>query len=90
MLAAAGVILPTHAFPRWLGWLGALLGTAMIASPATLLENDPHGAFATLNGLAWVAYFLWIAALSISLIRATMTTKPAADATWAPTTPRVV
>jgi hypothetical protein len=69
MLAAAVVILRTGAFPRWLGWAGTLIGVAAISSTATLVENDPRGLFATINGLAWLAYFIWIAAGSVGLLR---------------------
>lgn len=69
MLSAAGVILQSHGLPRWLGWAGALIGALAISSTATLLENKAQGIFAALNGLAWTAYFLWIAALSIALLR---------------------
>jgi hypothetical protein len=70
MLGAAVVILRTGVFGRWLGWSGALIGSTAIAGTATLIENDPRGLFATVNGFAWLGFFLWIAALSIALIRA--------------------
>lgn len=69
MTASAVVIISTGVFPRWLGWTGAVIGVAAIASTATLVENDPQGLWATVNGLAWLAYFLWIALLSIVLLR---------------------
>jgi hypothetical protein len=69
MMAAAVVIVRTGVFPRWLGWTGMLVGAAAISSTATLVENDPEGFFAATNGLAWLAYFLWIAAMSIGLLR---------------------
>jgi hypothetical protein len=69
MLGAAVVIVRTGVFWRWLGWTGALLGIAAIVGSAALVENDPSGRFATLNAVAWLAYFLWIAALSIALTR---------------------
>jgi len=34
------------------------------------VENNPAGLFATINEVASLAYFLWIFALSIALIRA--------------------
>lgn len=68
MLGAAIVILRTGAFSRWLGWVGAVLAFAAIASIAALVENDPKGLFVTINGLAWLGYFLWIAAVSIALL----------------------
>lgn len=70
MIAAAMVILRSGVFPRWLGWWGALVGLAAILGCAALVENDPTGFFATTNGFAWLAYFLWIVALSIALCRA--------------------
>lgn len=69
MLSAATVILQTGVFERWLGWSGAFIGFSAISGSAALIENDPKGLFAAINGFAWLAYFLWIAALSIALIR---------------------
>jgi hypothetical protein len=83
-LAAALVILRTGAFARWLGWAGALIGAAAIASTATLVENDPQGLFAALNGLAWLAYFLWIAAISVGLLRSSRS-RPIPGAPRSPT-----
>lgn len=68
MLGAAIVILRTGIFWRWLGWVGAVLAVAAIVSIAALVENDPKGPLVTLNGLAWLAYFLWIAAVSVALL----------------------
>jgi hypothetical protein len=70
MTGAALVILRTGVFPRWLGWEGALIAAAAILGSAAIVENDPAGVFATVNSLAWLAYFLWIAALAVSLVRA--------------------
>ncbi|MGC9513931.1 MAG: hypothetical protein ACP5D8_09920 [Fidelibacterota bacterium] len=69
MIGAAVIILRTGVFGRWLGWTGLWTGIAAIASVGTLVENNPNGFFGTVNGLAWLIYFLWIAALSIVLIR---------------------
>jgi hypothetical protein len=69
MVAAAIVILRTRVFSQWLGWAGVLVGSAAILGSATLVENTPTGLFATINAFAWLAYFLWIAVLSIELIR---------------------
>lgn len=69
MIGAAIVILKTGIFKRWLGWAGLIIGIAAISSIGTLIENDPQGIFATLNGFAWLTYFLWIGILSIELIR---------------------
>jgi len=70
MIGAAVVILRTHVFSRWLGWAGALVGLAAIGGSAALVENDPTGLFATINAFAWIAYFLWISALSLALLSA--------------------
>ena len=70
MTGAALVILRTGVFPRWLGWAGALIAAAAILGSAAIVENDPAGVFATVNGLAWLAYFLWMAALAVSLVLA--------------------
>ena len=68
MAGAAVVILRTGVFPRWLGWAGALIAVAAILGSAAIVENDPAGLFAAMNGLAWLGYFLWIAALAVSLV----------------------
>jgi hypothetical protein len=67
---AAVVILRTDVFPRWLGWAGASIAAAAILGSAAIVENDPAGVFATVNSFAWLAYFLWIAALAVSLVLA--------------------
>lgn len=69
MIGASIIILRTGVFKRWLGWAGLIIGLAAILSICTLVENDPQGVFASINGFAWLMYFLWIAALSIELIR---------------------
>jgi hypothetical protein len=69
-IATAGVtvvILRTRVLPRWLGHAGALIAGASILGSAAIVEKDPGGLFATVNGLAWIAYFLWIAAVALSL-----------------------
>lgn len=69
MTGAAIVIIRTGVFWRWLGWAGLFIGFAAISGPGALVGDDPKGLFATINGFAWLAYFLWIAVLSIELIR---------------------
>jgi len=69
MMAASLIILKTNVFRYWLGWSGLLVGFAAIISTATIVENNPLGVFATINGLAWLFYFLWIIVISIELIR---------------------
>jgi hypothetical protein len=68
MIGASAVILRTGVFPRWLGWAGASIAVAAILGSAAIVENDPAGLFASVNGLAWLAYFLWIAALAIWMV----------------------
>jgi hypothetical protein len=68
LTGAAVVILRTGVFPRWLGWAGALIAVAAILGSAAIVENDAAGVFSTVNGFAWLAYFLWIAALAVSLV----------------------
>ena len=70
MIGAAVVILRAGVFGRWLGWAAVSIGLAAIAGSAALIENDPSGLFATINAFAWLAYFVWIATLSIALILA--------------------
>jgi hypothetical protein len=68
MTGAGIVILRTGVFPRWLGWAGTLTAVAAILGSAAIVENDPGGVFAAVNSFAWLAYFLWIAALAVSLV----------------------
>lgn len=70
MIGAAMVILRTGVFRRWLGWAAVSIGFAAIVGSAAIVENDPAGLFAVINAVAWLAYFAWIAALSIALLRA--------------------
>lgn len=69
MLGAAIVILRTGVFRKWLGWAGVVIGLTAVIGLGAIIENDPKGLLATLNGLAWLIYFLWIAALSVELVR---------------------
>jgi hypothetical protein len=69
MIASGLLIIRTGIISRWLGWVGELIGLAIISGLGTLVENDPAGLFATIGGFAWLSYFLWIVALSIELIR---------------------
>ena len=57
-------------FPRWPGWAGASIAAAAILGSAAIVENGLAGVFATVNSLAWLAYFLWTAALAVSLMLA--------------------
>jgi hypothetical protein len=50
LTGAAVVILRTDVFPRWLGWAGALVAVAAIVGSAAIMENDPAGLFAAVNG----------------------------------------
>jgi hypothetical protein len=68
MLGASVVIVRTGVFARWLGWSGAVIAVIAILGSAAIVGNDPAGLFATVNGLAWLAYFIWIAALAVSLV----------------------
>lgn len=69
MIGSSVIILKTNIFKRWLGWIGLVMGSAAIISIGTLVENNPQGLFAAINGFAWLAYFLWIGVLSIELIK---------------------
>lgn len=69
MTGGAVIILKTGVFKRWIGWAGLIIGIAAFISIVTLVENDPQGLFATLNGFVWLTYFLWIVILSIEMIR---------------------
>lgn len=69
MIGAAIIIFKTGIFKRWLGVVGLVNGLAAITSVGTLIENNPQGLFASINGIAWLTYFLWIVALSIEMIK---------------------
>jgi hypothetical protein len=49
--------------------IGTPIGAAAIAGSSALVENSAGGLFATVSAVSWLAYFLWIAAASIGLIR---------------------
>ncbi|MFW6289540.1 MAG: hypothetical protein ACOC0R_01120, partial [Mariniphaga sp.] len=69
MASSAVVILSSGIFPKWLGLTGLVTGFAAILSTGFLFEGNPAGFFPALNGIAWLVYFLWIAALSVQMIR---------------------
>lgn len=69
MIGSAIIILKTGVFKRWLGWTGLIIGSAAIISLTTFIENNPQGLFATVNGIAWLLYFIWIAILSVEMVR---------------------
>jgi hypothetical protein len=87
MLGASVVILRTRVFSSWLGWAGVLIGMTAIVGSAALVENDPAGPFASINAFAWLAYFLWIAALSIAMVRGVPSLQLAAEGREAPLDP---
>jgi hypothetical protein len=68
LIGAAVVILRTGVLWRWLGWAAAAIAVPAVISTGAIVENDPQGVFASVNGLAWLAYFLWIAAASVALL----------------------
>ncbi|RPI49272.1 MAG: DUF4386 family protein [Acidobacteria bacterium] len=87
MLGASVVILRTGVFSSWLGWAGVLTGMTAIVGSAALVENDPAGPFASINGFAWLAYFLWLAALSIAMVRGAPRLQLVAEGREAPLDP---
>ena len=87
MLGASMVILRNHAFSSWLGWAGVLIGMAAIVGSAAIVENDPDGLFASINGVAWLAYFVWIAALSMAMVRGAPDLQLGAEGREAPLDP---
>lgn len=70
MIGGAIAILRTGGFGRWLGWTGLVIGLMAASGAGAIVENDPKGVFANLNSVSGMAYFLWIAALSVELMRA--------------------
>lgn len=69
MIGAAVVIVRTGIFWRWLGWAGAVFGLAAVVGCAAIVETNPEGVFASINGLAWLANFLWIGAVAVAMLR---------------------
>lgn len=76
-----------RAFSSWLGGAGVLIGMTAIVGSAALVENDPAGPFASINGFAWLAYFLWLAALSIAMVRGARGLQLVAEGREAPLDP---
>jgi len=70
MIGGAIAILNTGVLWRWVGWAGIFIGLAAISGSAAIIENQPNGLFATVSSVASMAYLLWIAAVSVELIRA--------------------
>lgn len=75
LISASRIILKTDVFKHWLGWTALVVGIAAIASTAAIVENNPQGFFAAVNGVTWILYFFWIVAISIELIRVPQTSE---------------
>lgn len=69
MTGASVVILRTGVFWRWLGWAGALIAVAAVAGSAAIVTSNPQGFFVSISNFAWLAYFLWIAAVSFAMLQ---------------------
>lgn len=86
MVGAAMAILNTRVFWRWLGWTGMFLGLTAISGSAAIVENNANGLFAMVSSVASMGYFLWIAAVSVALIRARRTIPKAVSFDTSPVT----
>jgi hypothetical protein len=68
--AASLAILSTRAFPRWMGWIGAVSGALFVSSNVSML--DPAGPIGNAGSLGMVGLLLlliWAIAISVSLLR---------------------
>jgi hypothetical protein len=74
--AAAIVILSTRVFSPWLGWLAVVAAVTALVSLAAIIERDPDGPLALLSSIAWIIFFVWIAAVSVALIRSSAGARP--------------
>lgn len=68
LAAASLIILRSRSLPRWIGWLGLI--AAVLSVVAVLDLTSETAAIGNLNPIASVLWLLWMAAVSISLLRA--------------------
>jgi len=84
LLSGAVSIVRTRALTPWIGWTGGALGVAMLVGSLGVLSTDDDG-----GPLGWVYFvaltitLLWVAAASLSLLRAAIST----EAPWHRTAP---
>jgi hypothetical protein len=67
--AFSAVILRTGVFPKFLGWVGALIAlVAVLAAASTASTRDEY---AVLGFIAFVAFMVWLLVVSIMIVRGT-------------------
>ena len=70
-LLAAASIVTTTAIPAWLGWIGALIGLALIAGSAEFAgpnERDGWRLAGIVVPIAYIAWSIWLIALGVFLL----------------------
>ena len=70
ILVAASIV-TTGAIPAWLGWIGALVGLALIVGSAEFAgpnERDGWRLAGIVVPIAYVAWSIWLIALGVSLL----------------------
>ncbi len=70
ILVAASIV-TTGAIPAWLGWIGALVGLALIVGSAEFAgpnERDGWRLAGIVVPIAYVAWSVWLIALGVSLL----------------------
>ena len=70
-LLAAASIVTTTAIPAWLGWIGALIGLALIVGSAEFAgpnERDGWRLAGIVVPIAYIAWSIWLIALGVFLL----------------------
>jgi hypothetical protein len=71
LLAAASIVTTDSAIPAWLGWVGALVGLALIVGSAEFAgpnERDGWRLAGIVVPIAYVAWSIWLIALGVFLL----------------------
>jgi len=71
ILAGASIVTTDSAIPAWLGWIGALVGIALIIGSAEFAgpnERDGWRLAGIVVPIAYVAWSVWLIALGVSLL----------------------
>ncbi len=67
--AASALILRTHALPRWLGWLGAILSLALFIGGLSFLLESP--ALLSVLFASLPLLLVWVGAVSVAILQRT-------------------